>query len=207
MDVPNCFDDGSDSDTLPPKRKRVRTITFASKPKPAKEKIALDPPIVKTKSGKKESQISRLLARREDALLEANGEKGDEALFKHDLSLCGENAAYSRPVDGFGEMMLRSMGWDGKKDTSEDAKLVPRPSRLGLGAKRSVRLPTDKEGGDAPGKNKLPQTTAAEMAENAVDENGTEKDGGITIDGGDGIQKRRREQRRSRFGSTGEQKT
>lgn len=81
----------------------------------------------------------------------SQGRSHDEALFRVQLEQCAEDAradAYdAMPVSGFGEAMLRAMGWTGPshelaiasvdKDSSPASSDLPkpRPDRLGLGAK------------------------------------------------------------------------
>lgn len=90
----------------------------------------------------KTSQIARLVERRKEAHVSSsiNRDQRDNVLFQYDLSKCPDGADVAvyeeRPVDGFGEMMLKAMGWSGKKSAEEKYNApVPRPSRLGLGAK------------------------------------------------------------------------
>lgn len=99
---------------------------------------------------RKGSQIARLLQRRRnsDALMtaEPSPHHRDDALFRAQLQQCADNATlsayHSKPVEGFGESMLRAMGWTGPVDlTSPDDDLVPRPDRLGLGAKLTNGAP------------------------------------------------------------------
>ena len=147
MDLPSCFANDSDSDTdLPPvKKKPIKTIVIVTKPKEeTKPKLQPKPDVIaKRKKGTKDSQISRLVARRNLAMQQTSTSSNpDQAVFSHDLSLCGEQTTYDTPIDAFGELMLKKMGWNGKRDTKKDAKLVPRPSRLGLGAKPSSKPPT-----------------------------------------------------------------
>lgn len=101
-------------------------------------------PTVKS-SSTEESQIARLLKRRKDAGIEDAGEDG---LFRGQLAQCADDTDlhmyHSTPVEGFGEAMLRSMGWTGpavgssEKTKDDGVDLTPRPDRLGLGAKLSA---------------------------------------------------------------------
>lgn len=67
----------------------------------------------------------------------------DEAFFKAQVRQCADDATTesyrATPVLGFGESLLRNMGWDGAVDpvpsAVPDDTIVPRPDRLGLGAK------------------------------------------------------------------------
>lgn len=90
------------------------------------------------------SQIARLITRRRDIETHAGAEGAagnEDAVYRFDMDRCPEPARlddYSRvPIDGFGESMLRSMGWKGnvKKDAGDDGAPTPRYHRLGLGAK------------------------------------------------------------------------
>lgn len=81
----------------------------------------------------------------------SQGRSSDEALFRVQLEQCAEDAradAYdAMPVSGFGEAMLRAMGWTGPSHELATASVdkgsspafsdlpKPRPDRLGLGAK------------------------------------------------------------------------
>ncbi|CAN8069245.1 unnamed protein product [Agarophyton chilense] len=96
------------------------------------------------KMGPKTSQIASMIERRKEAAIVSTipREEKDNALFKYEVANCPDEAdTYlykQRPVDGFGEMMLRSMGWSGKERLQEKYEPpVARPNRLGLGAKIS----------------------------------------------------------------------
>lgn len=100
--------------------------------------------------GEKPSQIAKLVARRKEAQNFVEGTQGDKegkevALFKFDIASCDNETTKDRykqvPIDGFGEMLLKSMGWNGsvedkrKKGKDAESEWKPRPQRLGLGAK------------------------------------------------------------------------
>lgn len=77
----------------------------------------------------------------------------DADKFKHDIAhrpveLSVESDSYAKiPVSGFGEAMLRGMGWSGETSLSETLKdPKPRIYRLGLGA--TPRPPSDDEEDD-----------------------------------------------------------
>ncbi|PXF48415.1 hypothetical protein BWQ96_01875 [Gracilariopsis chorda] len=145
---PSAFASEHDSDASTD-ASRPRKITTVSTPAPKTEnnqstsvKAEQQAEAQENTTRPKTSQIARLVERRKEAQLSSstNRDQRDNVLFQYDLSKCAEGAdgaGYDqRPVDGFGEMMLKAMGWSGKKSAEEKHKApVPRPSRLGLGAK------------------------------------------------------------------------
>lgn len=160
----NPFQNGSNSDSddddngrKPVKRKVSQIILEPShqvQKRPRNLKPQTNPATNSAKKelilGEKPSQIARLVARRKEAqnfVEETQNEKeGKEvALFKFDIASCVDETTTDKykevPIDGFGEMLLKSMGWSGsvqnKRKKGEDAEneWKPRPQRLGLGAK------------------------------------------------------------------------
>lgn len=133
--------DSSDSESEKPKVRQISSFSAARPISPPKRPSPppLPPP---PKSGPKGSQIARLLARRKEAaagLEKESRDARDEALFRYDVDRCDDVATDTgyakRPVEGFGELMLRSMGWQGTPDIADVSDPTPRPTRLGLGAK------------------------------------------------------------------------
>lgn len=121
------------------KRRKVSSITAPETKRAAKKEEEDESMGVKKQ---KESQIGRLLQKRKEQQL--NDFVNDDKLFNTQLTQCADdlsNDSYrSTPVDGFGESLLRSMGWTGhkhnKKDGDDDGDILKaRPDRLGLGAK------------------------------------------------------------------------
>lgn len=109
----------------------------------------------------KQSQIAKLVASRKKAegelkTLHREADGNDSAVFRYDLSKCPDNAApsayRSTPVEGFGERMLKAMGWKGPKPEVSSrtgpntTQRKPRIPRLGLGAKPG-QLPSLPEDG------------------------------------------------------------
>lgn len=156
--APSLFESDSESGNSEAERKPVtRTITSASEVH-LQSTSTTTPNRVTTikqekfegtvlkedvKSVEKGSQIARLVERRRTAERELelglNGEATDETLFRYDVDKCPEHAGVVQyeqtPVDGFGEAMLRAMGWRGKLADGRGDGLKLRPARLGLGAK------------------------------------------------------------------------
>ncbi|KAI0561659.1 hypothetical protein FGB62_76g061 [Gracilaria domingensis] len=142
-------DDSEDSEDAPQARK-VTTISApveekteaqaSQQPKEEQGELPDD-----NKSDTKTSQIANIVKRRKEANIAATvpRDQRDEALFRYEVASCPDEADIhlyeQRPVDGFGAMILKSMGWNGKETLEEkyDAP-IPRPNRLGLGAKPSA---------------------------------------------------------------------
>lgn len=127
----------------------------------------------------KSSQIQRLVTRRRDAQqkLGTSGEPvSDEIMFRYDVGNCAEqvdSATYkATPVEGFGASMLRAMGWKGnvteKAENGEytSGSKLPRPLRLGLGAK-----PSD-----------LASEQSKKRPRSVMEEDRKEKDAGTDVD-------------------------
>lgn len=147
----SAFADNSDSDSSSPRAplsKKVSTVVTAI-PASSKSQTSKTPPTTlpsPAPTGPKASQIARLVERRRSVKsslqVSESREAHDEALFRYDVDRCAEQPASDgyaqRPVEGFGEMMLRGMGWNGPDSKNEKKAFsdpVARPSRLGLGAK------------------------------------------------------------------------
>lgn len=170
-------DDGNHSDadgasaratTSTPIARRVTSVSASpsliSKQKPHAPTVAVDGKATTSRT----SQIGRLVERRRavEAHVSANSHpqlsdgtktRNEDVVFRAHLSQCADDAnahGYdSTPVDGFGESMLRAMGWSGPsssltssvkggtKDSEKDQPLVARPDRLGLGAKLAPGAP------------------------------------------------------------------
>lgn len=141
------------------KRTRVTSVSMAPKETETEKKkeIGVLVPAGSKVSSDKGSQIERLLARRKGL---KNGDS-DDGGFREQVEECAEDGSLKSyeqvPVEGFGEAMLRAMGWNGKHTSDENTQggIAPRPERLGLGAKlksdgASSKLPHERDGdGDA----------------------------------------------------------
>ena len=152
--------DSDDSSDPTPKARKVTRITAETSPPSKESKKEQSVPKeehFEQPSGPKTSQIARIIARRrkaEDALRinDQMRNERDEALFRYDVDSCADEVEAStytkRPVEGFGEMLLKGMGWTGSAKLAEVGAgdgPVARPGRLGLGAKlgafNNVALP------------------------------------------------------------------
>lgn len=155
----NNDDDDDDDDTngefsgenrsLATRKRTTKVTTIASSGSSAPPSKKPSATTIAPSTGKppstEESQIARLLKRRKEAGIEDAGEDG---LFRGQLAQCADDTNvhmyHSTPVEGFGEAMLRSMGWAGpaagndEKTKDDGVDLTPRPDRLGLGAKLSA---------------------------------------------------------------------
>lgn len=158
LNVLSLFESDSESGNSDTEKKPVtRTITSAREVRPQSTSTAAPVHVTATKQEKveetapkedvkkieKASQIARLVERRRIAERELEikfeGEVRDETLFRYDVDKCPEHVdvvQYEQtPVDGFGETMLRAMGWKGKLTDGKGEGPKLRPARLGLGAK------------------------------------------------------------------------
>lgn len=137
--------DASDVDAKPRKRQiSSASDVFSSlaPPAPAREPTLPSQPVEKPKQDKV-SQVERLVERRKKMLMDEpagkDREERDSFLFRYDVDKCADEVALSdygkTPVDGFGEMMLKKMGWTGKIQKEVKDNIQVRPSLLGLGAK------------------------------------------------------------------------
>uniref|UniRef100_A0A7S3ECR3 Spp2/MOS2 G-patch domain-containing protein n=2 Tax=Rhodosorus marinus TaxID=101924 RepID=A0A7S3ECR3_9RHOD len=118
-------------------------------------------PVVVKDSGS--SQIQRLMKKRQQ--LKDEGISMDEdAIFKRDVESLPETSAdsYERlPIENFGKMLLKGMGWQEGTDKHVEVKQPKiRQPRLGLGA---TPLPPD----EAKRKRKLDKIKLAKMAASA----------------------------------------
>lgn len=154
-------DHTSDDDDEPPVTQPITTVSAAATsqtPPPAPTKqtptpVDNQPPT--TRPGAKQSQVARLLQRHQDirhSLVDHafSPASREDLVFRAHVQECADDAqphAYvDTPVEGFGENLLRDMGWSGPSPDAtppEDEPVAPRPQRLGLGASLV-------EGGDPP---------------------------------------------------------
>lgn len=158
----SIFDNESDSDESQPDRRPItRIVTSAKTADPQQPNASLQRGSVPsvnadagtpasrdqgsdpTQSGplQKDSQIALLVKRRKTMQQELaphlEQDSRDSALFRYDLDKCPDHSdtrAYERtPVEGFGETMLRAMGWKGSVSANKGQTVKLRPPRLGLG--------------------------------------------------------------------------